>query len=139
MRIVPRLSSSRIYRLAPWRRFTPLYPALVLVGVLWIILLSTANTDISTVLFVGLLLTSFCLLTDIHKPFDNLAGDAEAEIALHPRPYDAREAAYGTAYPRCRRQPDDGRLLPRVARGGSFLRGIVKCGECRRPWHRDRP
>lgn len=62
MRIVPRLSSARIYRLAPWRYFTPLYPVLVLVGVLWIILLSTANTDISTVLFVGLLLTSFCLL-----------------------------------------------------------------------------
>src|SRR5438045_9591862 len=62
MRIVPRLSSARIYRLAPWRRFTPLYPALVFVSVLWIILLSTANTDVSVVLFVGLPLTGFCLL-----------------------------------------------------------------------------
>src|SRR6266699_681822 len=62
MQIVPRLSAARIYRLPPWRRFTPLYPSLVVVGVLWIIILSTANTDVSAVLFVGLPLTGFFLL-----------------------------------------------------------------------------
>src|SRR6266571_425310 len=62
MQIVPRLSSARIYRLPPWRRFTPLYPSLVVVGVLWIIILSTANTGVSAVLFVGLPLTGFFLL-----------------------------------------------------------------------------
>ena len=36
------------------------------------------------------------MLTGIHKPFHDLAGNAKTEVALHPRPYDAREAAFGS-------------------------------------------
>ena len=71
-------------------------------------------------------LTGFDLLTDIHQPFHDLAGDAKTEIALHPRPYDAREAAFGSGHPRCRRQSDDRSFLPRVAHGGGFLRAKGK-------------
>jgi hypothetical protein len=39
-------------------------------------------------------LTGFDLLTDVHQPFDDLAGNPKAEIALHPRPDDAGEAAF---------------------------------------------
>ena len=78
-------------------------------------------------------LAGFDLLTGIHKPLHDLAGDAKTEIALHPRPYDAREAAFGSAHPRCRRQSDDRRFLPRVAHGGGCLRANGKCGECGHP------
>ena len=74
-------------------------------------------------------LTGFDLLTGIHKPFHDLAGDAKAEVALHSRPDDAREAAFGSGHPRCRRQPDDRRFLPRVAHGGGFLRANGKRDE----------
>jgi hypothetical protein len=73
------------------------------------------------------------LLTDIHKPFHDLAGDAKAEIALDPRPYDAREAAFGSGRPHCRRQSDNRSFLPRVAHGRGFLRAKGNRGECGRP------
>ena len=71
-------------------------------------------------------LTGFDLLPDIHQPFHDLAGDAKAEIALHPRRYDAREAAFGSGHPRGRHQSDDRRFLPRVAHGSGFLRRITE-------------
>jgi hypothetical protein len=78
-------------------------------------------------------LTGFDLLPGIYKPFHDLTGNAKTEIALYPRPYDAREAASGSAHPRCRHQSDDRRFLPRVAHGGGFLRANGKCDECGRP------
>src|SRR5205823_919245 len=82
-------------------------------------------------------LTGFYLLPDIHEPFHDLAGDAKAEIALDPRPYDAGEAAVGSGHPRRRHEPDDRWLLPRVADGGSFLRAKEKCAESGRPERRE--
>src|SRR5438477_3403959 len=63
-------------------------------------------------------LTGFDLLTGAHEPFHDLPGNAKTEVALHPRPYDAREASFGSGHPRCRRQSDDRWFLPRVAHGG---------------------
>ena len=78
-------------------------------------------------------LTGFDLLTDIHKPFHDLAGDAKAEIGLHPRPYDAREAAFGSHHPRCRRHSYDRSFLPRVAHGRGCLRAKGNRDECGQP------
>jgi hypothetical protein len=67
-------------------------------------------------------LTGFDLLTGIEKPFHDLAGNAKTEVALDSRPYDPREAAFGSGHPRCCHQPDDGGGLPRVAHGGGCRR-----------------
>lgn len=74
-------------------------------------------------------LPGFDLLTDIHKSFDDLTGDAKAKVAFHPRAYGARETAFGSAHPRGRHQADHRRFLPRIACGGSFLGGNSKSGE----------
>jgi hypothetical protein len=71
------------------------------------------------------------LLPDIDKPLDDLAGDAETEIALHPGRDDAGEAAFRAGDRRCRRQPDDRGFLPRVAHGRGSLRADGQRGECR--------
>jgi hypothetical protein len=81
-------------------------------------------------------LTGFDLLTGIHKPFHDLAGDAKTEVALHPRPYDAREAAFGSGHTRCCHQPDDRWFLPRVANGRGSQGVNGQCDECGR--RRDR-
>ena len=65
-------------------------------------------------------LPGFYLLADVHKPFDDLAGDAKTEIAFHPRAYGAGETAFGSGYPRGRHEADHRRFLPRVTRGGGF-------------------
>jgi hypothetical protein len=80
-------------------------------------------------------LTGFDRLPDIHQPFHDLTGDAKAEIALHPRRYDAREPAFGTGHPCGRSQSDDRRFLSRVTHSRGRTKG--KCDDCGCPKHRN--
>jgi len=82
-------------------------------------------------------LPGFDLFTDIHEPFDDLAGDAKTEIAFHPRAYRAGETAFGSGHPRGRHQADHRRFLPRVTRRGGFLGGNDKSSEDGRSGRRD--
>ena len=82
-------------------------------------------------------LPSLDLLADINKPRDDFAGNAKAEIALHPGRNDAREAAFGFAGPRRGHESDEWSVLPRVAYGRGFPRTKEKRGECGRPEHRE--
>lgn len=58
----------------------------------------------------------------IHETLDDLARHAEAELALDPGADDAGEAAFGPGDTHRRRQPDQGRRLPRVAHRRCLLR-----------------
>ena len=69
------------------------------------------------------------LLADVHEPSDDLAGNAKAEIALHPGRNDTCEAAFGVGRPRGRHQPDKRRFLPRIGYGGGLLRPHRDNGE----------
>jgi hypothetical protein len=82
-------------------------------------------------------LAGFDLVTNIHKPFQDLSGDSKAEVTFYLGPYDAREAAFGSADPRGSHQIDHRRFLPRVAHRGGFARTKGKCDESGRPERRD--
>ncbi|MEY9798908.1 hypothetical protein ABH984_006923 [Bradyrhizobium ottawaense] len=78
-------------------------------------------------------LPGFDLLADIHQPLDDLAGDAKAEIALHPRADGACEPALGAVHPRGLHQADHRRLLPRVAHGRGLWGENAETDECGHP------
>jgi hypothetical protein len=54
-------------------------------------------------------------MADIHQAFDDLAGNAEAQIALHPGRDSTREAALRIHDRPWRHQPDDRGILPGIA------------------------